>query len=51
VGAKGVAPAQIVASRITDGKTERTRPPLPHPQVATYRGQGDTNDAASFVCR
>ena len=48
---KGVAPKEIIASRITDGKIERTRPLCPHPQVATYRGQGDINDAGSFECR
>jgi hypothetical protein len=23
----------------------------PYPKKAVYKGQGDTNDAASFVCR
>jgi feruloyl esterase len=27
-----------------------TRPLCPHPQVARYRGRGDSNDAASFEC-
>jgi feruloyl esterase len=48
---KGIAPQQIVASRITDGKVERTRPLCPHPQVATYKGSGGIDDAASFACR
>ena len=47
---KGVAPSQVVASRIVDGKTTRTRPLCPHPQVARYRGTGGIDDAASFVC-
>lgn len=47
---KGVAPAQVVASRVTDGKTERTRPLCPHPQVARYRGTGSVDEAASFRC-
>jgi feruloyl esterase len=46
----GRAPDQIVASRIRDGKTERTRPLCPYPQVATYRGTGSTDDAANFSC-
>jgi len=27
-----------------------TRPLCPYPQVAKYKGTGDTNDAANFVC-
>jgi len=47
---KGVAPTRVIASRIVDGKTERTRPLCPHPQVARYGGQGSVDDAASFRC-
>jgi len=47
---KGVAPTRVLASRLIDGKTERTRPLCPHPQVARYRGQGSVDDAASFRC-
>ena len=47
---QGVAPASVIASRIVDGKTERTRPLCPHPQVARYSGQGSVDDAASFRC-
>jgi feruloyl esterase len=45
------APERIVASRIRDGKVERTRPLCPYPQIATYKGTGSTDDAASFVCK
>ena len=45
------APDQIVASRIANGKTERTRPLCPYPQAATYKGTGSTDDAANFVCK
>ena len=48
---KGQAPAQIAASRVSGGKTERTRPLCPYPQVATYKGTGSTDDAANFVCK
>ena len=48
---RGAAPAQVIATRATDGKVERTRPLCPHPQVARYSGQGSTNDAASFRCQ
>ncbi|PWT82004.1 MAG: hypothetical protein C5B57_09450 [Blastocatellia bacterium] len=48
---KGKAPEQIIASRITDGRVERTRALCPYPQVATYKGTGSTDEAANFVCR
>jgi feruloyl esterase len=48
--AKGTAPAHIVASHMTGGKVDRTRPLCPYPQVAVYRGSGSTDEAASFVC-
>jgi feruloyl esterase len=48
---KGQAPEQIVASRVVDGKVERTRPLCPYPQVAVYKGSGSTDDAANFACR
>jgi feruloyl esterase len=47
---KGKAPDQIIASRMRDGKTDRTRPLCPYPQVATYKGTGSTDDAANFSC-
>jgi feruloyl esterase len=43
---KGKAPAQIIASR-----PGRTRPLCPYPSVATYKGTGNTDDAASFACK
>ncbi len=48
--AKGTAPAQIVASHLTDGKVDRTRPLCPYPQVAVYKGTGSTDEAANFSC-
>ena len=48
---KGIAPGQVVASRVTDGKVERTRPLCPHPLVATYKGTGSIDEANSFVCK
>lgn len=47
---KGVVPASVIASRVVDGQTERTRPLCPHPQVARYRGQGRIDEATSFRC-
>ena len=48
---KGVAPEQIIATHLTNGIVDRSRPLCPYPKVATYTGKGDTNDAANFVCR
>ena len=48
---RGVAPQQIVATHATNGVVDRLRPLCPYPNVAVYKGSGDTNDAASFMCR
>jgi len=48
---KGKPPSAIVASHATNGQVDRTRPLCPYPQVATYKGNGDPNDAANFSCR
>jgi feruloyl esterase len=48
---RGVAPDRIAASRIVNGKTIRTRPLCPYPQVARYGGAGSIDDAANFSCR
>jgi feruloyl esterase len=45
------APDQIAASRLRDGKVDRTRPLCPYPQVAVYKGSGSTDEAANFSCR
>ena len=45
------APVTIPASRMADGKVVRTRPLCAYPAVASYKGTGSTDDAASFVCR
>jgi feruloyl esterase len=48
---KGTAPDSIPAAHLTNGKPDRTRILCPYPQVASYKGTGDTNDAANFVCK
>jgi feruloyl esterase len=48
---KGKAPDAIPASHLTAGKVDRTRILCSYPQVATYKGSGDPNDAANFACR
>jgi feruloyl esterase len=47
---QGVAPDQIIASYADRKKVYTTRPVCPYPQVAIYRGSGDTSDAANFHC-
>ena len=47
---KGQTPTSILGKGTNDGKP-LSRPLCPHPQVATYKGSGDVNDAANFVCK
>ncbi len=47
---KGETPKFILGKGNNAG-TPMTRPLCPHPQVATYKGSGDVNDAANFVCK
>jgi feruloyl esterase len=45
------APDTIAASRVREGKVDRTRPLCPYPQVAKYKGSGSIDDAANFSCK
>jgi feruloyl esterase len=45
------APKQILASHMTNGAVDRTRPLCPYPQVAQYKGTGSTDDVANFTCK
>jgi feruloyl esterase len=45
------APDRIVASHLTAGKPDRTRPLCAYPNVAVYTGTGSTDDEANFVCK
>jgi feruloyl esterase len=49
---KGLAPQKIIAKGVrgNDRTKALTRPLCPYPQVAKYKGSGDPDDAASFVC-
>jgi hypothetical protein len=51
---KGSAPGTVIATKQAgEGATaavKMTRPLCAYPQVAKYKGSGDTNDAANFVC-
>jgi feruloyl esterase len=48
---EGKAPDQVLASHLTAGKIDRTRPLCPYPKMAHYKGTGDPNDAVNFVCK
>jgi len=47
---RGIAPDRVITTRVVNGIVDRSRPLCPYPQVSTYKGQGDTNDAANFAC-
>lgn len=52
---KGTAPGDMVATKFADDKPatrtiQLTRPLCVYPAIPKYRGSGDPNDAASFVC-
>ncbi|MGC4080917.1 MAG: tannase/feruloyl esterase family alpha/beta hydrolase [Vicinamibacterales bacterium] len=48
---RGDAPETLLASKIANGTTTRTRPLCAYPKVAVYAGSGSTDDAASFTCQ
>lgn len=48
---RGIAPDQILATHSINGVVDRSRPLCPYPKIAVYKGNGDKNDAANFVCR
>jgi feruloyl esterase len=52
---QGIAPDAIIATKYVNDLdpsqgVRMTRPLCPYPQVAVYKGSGDTNDAANFAC-
>jgi feruloyl esterase len=51
---EGQVPATIPATKFVNDKPEQgvafSRPLCPYPQRARFKGEGDPNDAASFVC-
>jgi feruloyl esterase len=47
----GKPPDSILASHRTMGVVDRTRPLCPYPQIAQYKGSGDTNAAENFTCK
>lgn len=47
---KGAAPDYIIASHVSDGRIDRTRPLCPYPEVAHWNGSGGTDEAKNFTC-
>jgi feruloyl esterase len=47
---QGIAPEQLVASKIVNGVTAFTRPVCAHPALPRYNGVGDPTKASSFAC-
>jgi feruloyl esterase len=47
----GEKPSELIASHMTNGVVDRTRPLCPYPQVAVYKGSGSIDEAASFSCQ
>jgi feruloyl esterase len=48
---RGVAPDTVIATHYRDRQPDRRRPLCPYPKLAIYKGEGDVNEAATFVCR
>lgn len=47
---QGIAPDQLLASKIANGVTAFTRPLCPYPALPRYSGAGDPTKASSFAC-
>ncbi len=47
----GQAPGEVIAAKLENGKTVRTRPLCPFPQLARYKGAGSIDDAKNFACQ
>ena len=47
---QGIAPDRILTKHNEKGVTQMTRPACAYPAAARYRGKGDPNDEANFVC-
>jgi feruloyl esterase len=48
---QGIAPERIIASHITGGVVDRTRPLCPYPKVARYIGKSSIDEAENFKCK
>jgi hypothetical protein len=48
---KGIEPDHITGTIAVEGKTVRSRPLCPYPQVAKFKCTGSIDDEANFACR
>jgi feruloyl esterase len=46
----GKPPDRLDAAHDTNGIVDRSRPLCPYPSIAMYKGSGDKNDGANYVC-
>jgi feruloyl esterase len=46
----GAAPDHLIAAHSTSGAIDNSRPLCPYPQVAVYKGAGNTTDAGNYSC-
>ena len=51
---KGAAPGPVITTKYVEDNSAKgvqmTRPLCPYPQIARYKGDGDTNDSSNFEC-
>jgi feruloyl esterase len=51
---KGRSPGEVIATKYVGDDplkgVQMTRPLCPYPQIAKYKGSGDTNDETNFTC-
>ncbi len=45
------APTNVIASRVVNGRVQRTHLLCPYPEEAVFKGSGSPDEAASFECR
>jgi feruloyl esterase len=48
---RGTTPDRVIARKVANGETKRTRPLCAYPQRAVYKGSGSIDEAGNFVCR
>jgi feruloyl esterase len=44
-------PERIIATHLSAGVPDRTRPLCPYPQLAIYKGSGSIDEAVNFTCK
>jgi feruloyl esterase len=46
----GTPPRRLIASHLTGGVVDRTRPVCPYPRVTRWKASGSSDDARNFAC-